>query len=275
MLACKKDHNPSYDNGFIKKIEDSRSSYSHDYDFTFVYDNQGRIYSINDTIYNYSSNGKITRSTYNNKSDRSGYIYEKDIQKSYRWDTQGRILEIKVDKWFQKLTSPDGGEMKSDPIPYIEAHFYYTGNNSLPDSIGYGDFFDQSIKTFLVVQHENGNVTETEALSSTYLVDRYVHEQNIYTYDKDVKNHLYPLYNQMGFLPKGLGYIASKSNPTSVTTENFTVEHAPFPSDQYSINKVYEFSTSFIYSSASNGFPSSILHGTGYGTPSTIQHIYY
>lgn len=287
FFACKKDKiDEKREGGLIKKIVSSETNGFNNFDYVFAYDVNGRIYSINDTVYNYGADGKIHSSRYEEINQRGEYKYEKDIQKSYKWDSKGRILEIKVEKWLEKIISPDG-YMENNPMPYIEAHFYYTDNNSLPDSIGYGKT-NGKLTTFKVFSHENGNILKEESISEGYYVSnnqpidkRYVADRTVYSYEKEVNHHLYPLYVKMGFLPKGLGYVTSKHSPKSSTAEEFFIQN--LPGDDSIITKVMGEQIDYFYTLTSNGFPNTIRQDVtvymGYGSSAkgnpVFLNIYY
>jgi len=275
FFACKKDNEDiGYKSGLVKMIASNRTNLYRNDNFIFTYDTEGRVQSINDTVYTYGADGKIGRSQFTKDKNTNGYVYKEDIQKSYTWDVQGRISEIRVDKWLQRSTSPDGGVMENNPSPYIEAHFYYTSNNKLPDSIGYGSSLEAQLETYRIFYHADGNITKEEDISaiSYYGVDnpflRYVSSRTEYTYTDNVKSHLYPLYSKMGFLPRGLGYVASKNGPiTSITQRVYFVHQNPaYPAWSKSISN-------YSYQFASNGYPSTISWGDD--VIPTVLSIYY
>lgn len=287
FFACKKDETgEGSEAGLINKITNSGTNMYNNSDFVFVYNSDGRIYSINDTVYNYGDDGRIHSSRYIEESNLGGYKYEKDIQKSYKWDDKGRVLEIKVEKWLEKSTSPDGSVMGNNPKPYIEAYFYYTDNTRLPDSIGYGETNAQ-LKTFKVFSHEKGNVLKEEDISEGYYVSdeqpvikRYVAGRIVYSYDEAVNHHIYPLYVKMGFLPKGLGYVASKHSPKASKEEQFFIQNVP--GNNSVLTKVMDKQLDYVYTLSPNGFPNTIRqdvtvdmgHGPTKGS-SVFLNIYY
>lgn len=204
------------------------------------------------------------------------------IKKSYKWDAQNRIYEIQVDSNYQKLTSPDGGIMESNPKPFIEARFYYTGINVLPDSIA--EIADSSPFVFQRFYHQDDNISRVESMANAYItLDvflRYVRQTVDYQYNS-TKNHLYPLFKKLGFLPKSLGYIVSKNNPTNSVTMSFMVENFP-PATPPIIKTLHVLKSKFSYSYTSAGFPSFIRSeseidvGNGFAQASPYSlYVYY
>jgi hypothetical protein len=282
FLSCEKDEmDESAKNGFVKIIESSETSFFNNDRLVFVYDKSGRLISLNDTLYFYGDGDRVVGSRYYNEKNSNGYRQEVVIKKSYKWDAQNRIYEIQVDSNYQKLTSPEGGIMESNPKPFIEAHFYYTGTNALPDSIA--EIADSSPFVFQRFYHQDDNISRVESMANVYIKLgvslRYASQTVDYQYN-NTKNHLYPLFKKLGFLPKGFGYIVSKNNPTTSVTMSFAVENSlPTPPN---IKTIHVLRSKFDYSYTSAGFPSFIKtereidFGNGFGQASPYSlYVYY
>lgn len=246
---------------YVKKIRNSQTNLYQNLDFNIVYDDIGNIHSINDTIYTYGANGKISNSRFTFGQEMGGYKYEKDIQKSYKWDSQGRILQIVVEKSLQKSISPDGGTIESNPTAYTEAYFSYTDNNNLPDSISLG----KGLKAIKVFKHSEGNISQElqigEYLNTTggnIKLHSYTTQRVDYLYDTSMKNFLFPLFTKMGILPKGLGYITSLNLPKSTSNSNYVYVHN-LSGDNGSILSPITYSDNYTYRISNNGYPNSIV----------------
>jgi hypothetical protein len=245
--------------GYIKQIRNSQTNTYQNLDFNIVYDDDNRVYAINDTVYTYGSNNKVSSSRFTFSQETAGYKYEKDIQKSYKWDVKGRILEIYVERYIEKAISPDGGFLESNPSGYTEAYFSYTGDNSLPDSISLG----KGLKAIKVFKHSKGNISQEEQMGeyinfSTSKIKSYTTQRLEYIYDPSIKNHLYPLFTKMGVLPRGLGYITSVNSPKSLLTSDYVYMDNPNGGDG-SITQLITYSENIIYNIAQNGYPNRIV----------------
>lgn len=269
---------------YVKKIRSSQTNLYQNLDFNIVYDDIGNVHSINDTIYTYGANGKISNSRFTFGQEMGGYKYEKDIQKSYKWDSQGRILEIVVDKSSQKSISPDGGTMKSNPTAYTEAYFSYTGNNNLPDSISLG----KGLKAKKVFKHSKGNISQEEQIGEYINTaggkiksQSYITQRVEYLYDTSIRNHLYPLFTKMGVLPRGLGYITSLNSPKSLLNSNYVYINNPNGSDGL-ITQPITYSENLVYTIAQNNYPNRIVKNIGFikdnhiiATEQYVINLYY
>lgn len=267
----------------VKYIRNSQMNAYNNQDFTIIYDDKGNVHAINDTVYTYGNNGKISSSRYSSMEETNGYKHEKDIRKSYQWDAQGRILEIYVEKQLQKIIAPDGGFLENNPVGYTEAYFSYTGNNILPDSISLG----KGLKAIKIFQYRNGNLSKEEQMEE-YIsvigddtkVQNYIAMREMYLYDEVVKNYLYPLFTKMGVLPKGLGYFASKHAPYFYETTTYYF-HTAFPGHAGELKESYNSKANVAYTIGTNGYPTQVKYNIvlgqyeGFVTSNYLLNIYY
>lgn len=258
--------------GYVKQIRNSQTNIYQNLDFNIVYDDDDRVYAINDTVYTYGSNNKVSSSRFTFSKETAGYKYEKDIQKSYKWDVKKRILEIYVERYLEKVISPDGGVLESNPSGYTEAYFSYTGDNNLPDSISLG----QGLKAIKVFKHSKGNISQEEQIGEyintvggNIKLQTYIAQRVEYLYDTSIKNHLYPLFTKMGVLPKGLGYVSSLSAPKSILSTNFLYLNSS-PGVGGAVTPMGSFSENFSYSIAKNGYPNRIVKNIGFNKDNNV-----
>ncbi len=215
LTSCEKDDiGALYDDGLIKRI-DNQGSNSHSIgEIVIKYDDLDRVYSINDTLFYYDEYDKVIYTRYNEHLDKDGYKSYKIIKKSYSWDAQNRLLAINVDSNYQLLTDMQGMLQVNSDKPYTEAYFYYSDNNTIPDSIGYNDDIGKDLLISKRLYHSNGNINKIEDIQNIGALDSDVGSsvimKSIYLDYSDQDNYLYPLYRKLGFLPKSLGYVTSQ-----------------------------------------------------------------
>ena len=285
LFGCKDvSDNDLSKNGLLSSVHHSQTNILQNLDYAIVYDAEGNVHSINDTVYIYGSNGKISSSRFSYNEDKAdGYSYEKEILKSYKWDAHNRIVEIKVDKSLQLSTSPEGGVLESNPSPYVEAYFYYTASNHLPDSIG-NEEFNNKIVTNKIFVHNGANILKEETVSEYYhysnanmVAKRYISQNKEFQYGNS-KNYLYPLFVKMGVLPRGLGYIISKDAPSYYESSQYFYESG-FNGGE--MKEVYREQVEILYNITSNGYPSRVNNNVKFnqkgmtGTYSYYLNLYY
>lgn len=262
FFGCKDANDVDLSNkAMLKSISHSQSNMYKNLDYDIVYDAKGNVHSINDTVYSYGNNGKLSSSHFSYKEERYGYKYEKEIIKSYKWDNYSRIEEIKVDKSLERSTSPEGGILENNPSPYVEAVFYYTSNNLLPDSIGHEEF-NEEIVTSKIFVINGDNILKEEIVSDYYnysnsniIAKRYTTQKKEFKYG-NTKNYLYPLFLKMGVLPRGLGYIVSKDAPSYYESSQYFYERDV--SGGGVIKEVNREQAEISYNIGSYGYPSRV-----------------
>lgn len=284
LSSCEKDDAATlYDSGLLKSIKFEGESAKHNENIIVKYDDMDRVFSINDTLFYYGLNNKVTYSRYTENINKDGYNSAKIIRKSYQWDEQNRIQSITVDSIYQKIIGPTGAMTIADAAPYVEAYFYYSGVQSLPDSIGCSTGNSGTPFIFKRYYHSHGNFTkieDMEAVPLDGLANSIILKSTFIDYS-DEPNYLYPLYAKLGFLPKGLGYVSARNLPASseiVETILVSTNDGQHGNKGSTVKKIYSSST------GTNGFPSRINtntmidfdNGTGYAnTGSTATYIYY
>lgn len=260
LYSCEKDENGNlYDSGLIKSIEFKTISNQPNKKITIKYDDLDRVYSINDTVFYYGANGKVAYSRYAENIDKDGYKIEKIIKKSFNWDGQNRLLEIHVDSMYQKNIDPTGIVVVTHKNPFTEALFYYTGNQTLPDSIAYSDGLSSTYLTYKRFYHSNGNINKIEETENVGPFDpnngsSAILKSTFLDYN-DQDNYLFPLYQKLGFLPKDLGYVTSrKLLSTSEIVETIVVEDLAVSL----ANKKTTVKNTYLSNRGPNGYPTLI-----------------
>lgn len=215
LTSCEKDDiGTLYDDGLIKRIENLSKSNQPTSKIIIKYDDLDRVYSINDTLFYYDEYDKVIYARYNEHLDKDGYKSHKFIKKSYTWDSQKRLVSINVDSNYQLLTDPQGMLIVSNGTPYTEAYFYYSDNQTIPDSIGYNEGRDKDFLISKRLYHSNGDINKIEDIQTIGTVNSDVGSsviiKSIFLDYSDQDNYLYPLYKKLGFLPKSLGYVTSQ-----------------------------------------------------------------
>lgn len=286
LSSCEKEETATlYDNGLVKSIEIQAQSTNPSEKFTIKYDDLDRVYSINDTIFYYGLNDKVAYSRFSEVLHKDGHKSEKIVKKSYHWDAKNRLSYINVDSIYQMTASPGGIVSVNNSLPFTEAYFYYSGLQSLPDSIGYAIGAGGTNLIIKRFYHSYGNITKIDELQPVDAADEEQNNSNIlkstFLDYSDESNYLYPLYIKLGFLPKGLGYVTSQK----IASTSETIETIIIPTEDGQ-RKVKRSTVKNTYStnSGNNGFPSLITtnsmidfdNGHGYSNAgSTSTYIYY
>lgn len=281
LSSCEKDNDGIfYDSDLVKSIEKQGQGGQKGEKIIIKYDDLDRVYSINDTIFYYDSNDKVSHSRYVENEKKDGFEVQTIVKKSYTWDAQNRLKSIHVDSVYQKMINPEGGMLINSASPYVEAYFYYSGMQTLPDSIAFSDGDKDTYMTFKKLYHANGNISKIEDVQLEegvlFNLRNSVFYKSTYLDYSDQDNYLYPLYNKLGFLPKGLGYVASrKMIITSEIVETIGLNGIGAVLDSKSVT------LKNIYSSnkASNGYPTVINvnsmidfdNGKGYSNVGSIS----
>lgn len=273
-----------YDDGLVKSIEFQGPPNKSNVKYVIKYDDLDRVYSINDTVFFYGPDDKVIYSRYSENIEHDGFSSEKIIRKSYSWDQQKRLLAIHVDSVYQKTVTPEGILSVSDSPSFTEAYFYYSGFQLLPDSIGYNLEDSKSNIIIKKLYHANGNINKIEDIQ---MVDNNIDSVNssilikstFFDYNEQ-NNYLYPLYQKLGFLPKSLGYVASKKMvATSESVESVLLDNLSSQLDP----KRTTVKNIFTSNRGKNGYPTliqvnSIINFTGddyANAGSTSTYIHY
>ncbi|PRD54270.1 hypothetical protein [Sphingobacterium gobiense] len=108
---------------------------------TFVYDEQGRLKKVNDKVFYYGTDGKVTYSRVFLESPHphGKAVYTERL--SYHWDERGRLKEVYLDSLYKKTPAIPGGIVIGDSENLLEntllATYTYEGVNRKPSSIVY------------------------------------------------------------------------------------------------------------------------------------------
>jgi len=260
LSSCEKEGTGAlYDSGLVKSVEFQSSSNKTAAKYIVKYDDLDRVYSINDTVFHYGPDDKVLYSRYTEYTNENGANSEKIIRKSYNWDNQRRLVSISVDSAYMKTIASDGVVYINNFVPYTEAYFYYTGFQTLPDSISANIGEQDTNIVFKKIYHSNGNIskiediypvsTNTEERSNSIMLRSTFFDYN------DQNNYLFPLYQKIGFLPKGLGYVASrKMVATSESVESVLLDNlsGQLDSKRTTIKNIYTSNN------GGNGYPTLI-----------------
>lgn len=223
FLSCKKSSSYKQQELQIKMIESEEGIRGTRY--VFKYDAENRLISLNDTLYFYNANGKIAWSRYHKEENTNGYRYLKVIRKNYQWDEKLRIKEIYIDSLYESITSPTGDFLSNGPSSRIEAKFFYTGLDTQPDSIQKDFLVDGRPQNIEHITYVNNNIVKKGKRANllSYNVPGYTNKLvGIENYEyTDVSHYLYELYKKIGFLPSGLGYVASKNAPSKAAITSY------------------------------------------------------
>lgn len=274
LLSCEKDDELLLDSNLVKSIENQVQTGAQAKNIIVKYDDLDRVYSINDTVYYYNANNQVTHSKYIKLQNVDGLDLENVILKSYQWDKQNRLESIRVDSVYQKVVKTNK-IVKSDFLPFVEASFFYSEGNLLPDSIVYRDGLGDSDLKYKKLYHSNGNISKIEEGVVSEMNSLSVFKSVFMDY-ADQDNYLYPLYSKLGFLPKNLGYVASKK--MLFTAE--IVESIVLSSQNGLLNtKRTTIKNTYSSNKASNGYPTVINvnsmidfdNGEGYSNAGTVS----
>lgn len=285
LSSCEKEEGLFHESNLVTSIETEGQGGEIREKILIKYDDLDRVYSINDTVFYYGPNDKVSYSRYSESLKGEGYEIEKIIRKSYSWDDENRLKSIHVDSAYQKVIDSEGLMFIDLSSPYVEAYFYYSGMQTMPDSIAYGNGAKDSYFTFKKLYYLNGNISKIEdtqvddgVLSS---LSNSVFQKSTYLDYSEEDNYLYPLYNKLGFLPKGLGYVTSKKMiATSEIVEKTLLSSVGAVIDSRTITIKNTYSSN----KSSNGYPTLINvnsmmdfeNGDGYSSGgSVVTYIQY
>ena len=243
LASCSKKDQPSPDQVRIASVEERivlangvpRTSI-----YSFSYDHQGRISSVNDRNFYYSTNNKVAYSRVYSSKDIGLGMKEEYIEKlRYSWDNQGRIISIVADSIYRhqySKTEPQHTTLKNLSQGVLIAEYQYAGNSKRPASIRYLTNFDlpgNAKQGSISVEYQGNNVARERSLTSvdmglgnvpgtpqTLLL--YAH----YQYSNH-PNYLYKAYQQLGFHPYNFGLVVSENNATNIYYEIYQQLDAP------------------------------------------------
>ncbi|HMR18364.1 MAG TPA: hypothetical protein PKA53_03610 [Sphingobacterium sp.] len=194
LNSCKKE-DQEHKSVRVKTYHPIDEGYMFNPDFSFFYDEEGKVTRINNTNYYYRPDGKVD---YTRTGDTEVFSREQ-----FYWDEQGRLSRIVVDSIY---SLKDGvGQLRRN-IP--KTTFTYTGNAKLPSSISYFLQLDETINmdSRHDYTYEGENVHTVTITNSGNIVKKIFYKMSGH------ESALYGIYKQMGFNPVYPFEIISKNN---------------------------------------------------------------
>jgi hypothetical protein len=177
----------------------------------FVYDERGLLKKVDERVFYYGVNDKAeySRVFLTSFQPNGNSVYVERL--SYRWDAQGRLIDINLDSLYKKTPAIPGGISTDGPESLIRnivlASYKYNGTDRKPSAIFYRPITHSGSNIIIIgdeekveYTYEGGNVSSSVRTGKINSSGHPVRMTTVNTYLPN-KHHFAEIYDKLGFHP--------------------------------------------------------------------------